>query len=59
VYRVSSRTAKATQRNPVSKQNKIKQNKIQKGREREREREAWIITSSLVFNNGYTAWGEE
>jgi hypothetical protein len=56
---VSSRTAKATQRNPVSKQNKIKQNKIQKGREREREREAWIITSSLVFNNGYTAWGEE
>jgi hypothetical protein len=27
VYRVSSRTARATQRNPVSKQNKIKQNK--------------------------------
>jgi hypothetical protein len=27
VYRVSSRTARATQRNPVSKQNKTKQNK--------------------------------
>ena len=30
VYRVSSRTAKATQRNPVAKQNKTKKNK-QKG----------------------------
>jgi hypothetical protein len=30
VYKVSSRTARATQRNPpVSKQNKTKQNKIQ------------------------------
>jgi hypothetical protein len=27
VYRVSSRTARATQRNPVSKNNKTKQNK--------------------------------
>jgi hypothetical protein len=27
VYRVSSRTARAIQRNPVSKQNKTKQNK--------------------------------
>jgi hypothetical protein len=28
VYRVSSRTARATQRNPVSKKQKTKQNKI-------------------------------
>jgi hypothetical protein len=34
---VSSRTARATQRNPVS--NKRKQNKNQRERERERERE--------------------
>jgi hypothetical protein len=30
VYRVSSRIARATQRNPVSKQNKTKQNKTTK-----------------------------
>jgi hypothetical protein len=30
VYKVSSRTARATQRNPVSKQNKTKQNKTKK-----------------------------
>jgi hypothetical protein len=30
VYRVSSRTARATQRNSVSKQNKTKQNKTKK-----------------------------
>jgi hypothetical protein len=35
VYRVSSRTARATQRNPVSE----KQTNKQKERERERERE--------------------
>jgi hypothetical protein len=37
VYRMSPRTARATQRNPVSKQNKIKQNQKQKER-REKER---------------------
>jgi hypothetical protein len=31
VYRVSSRTAKATQRNPVSKQNKTKHQKTKTG----------------------------
>jgi hypothetical protein len=36
VYRVSSRTARVTQRNPASK---TKQNKNQNKRERERERE--------------------
>jgi hypothetical protein len=30
VYKVSSRTARATQRNPVTKQNKTKQNKTTK-----------------------------
>jgi hypothetical protein len=32
VYRASSRTAKAPQRNPVSKQNKTKQNKTKKNK---------------------------
>jgi hypothetical protein len=41
VYRVSSRTARATQRNPVSKnkQNKTKEKKEERERERETERE--------------------
>jgi hypothetical protein len=40
VYRVSSRTTRATQRNPVSKkQTKTKKTKNKKQRERERERE--------------------
>jgi hypothetical protein len=38
VNRVSSRTARATQRNPVSKNQKTKKKK-KKDRERERERE--------------------
>jgi hypothetical protein len=32
VYRVSSRTARAMQRNPVSKQNKTKQNKTKQNK---------------------------
>jgi hypothetical protein len=32
VYRVNSRTARATQRNPVSKQNKTKQNKTKQNK---------------------------
>jgi hypothetical protein len=32
VYRVSSRTARAIQRNPVSKQNKTKQNKTKQNK---------------------------
>jgi hypothetical protein len=34
---VSSRTARATQRNPVSKQNKTKQNKTKKRKEKKRK----------------------
>jgi hypothetical protein len=34
VYRVSSRTARATQRNPVSKQNKTKSKKRRKDQNR-------------------------
>jgi hypothetical protein len=37
VYRVSSRTARATQRNPVSKKKKKKKRKRERERERERE----------------------
>jgi hypothetical protein len=54
VYKVSSRTARSIQRNPVSKQKKNKKNKKKKTtkkqktkktkREREREREREIIT---------------
>jgi hypothetical protein len=44
---VSSRTARATQRNPVEKQNKTKNKqtkKTEKERERERERDLpWIL----------------
>jgi hypothetical protein len=32
VYKVSSRTARTTQRNPVSKQNKTKQNKTKQNK---------------------------
>ena len=39
VYRESYRTARTTQRNPVSKNNKTKQNRTKQNRERERERE--------------------
>jgi hypothetical protein len=37
VYRVSSRTARASQRNPVSKKNKTKQNKKKKKRKRKKK----------------------
>ena len=39
VYRVRSRTARATQRNPVSEKTKKKKKKINKKTEGERERE--------------------
>jgi hypothetical protein len=38
VYRVSSRTARATQRNPVSKIQREREREREKERERERER---------------------
>jgi hypothetical protein len=38
-YRVSSRTARAIQRNPVSKKTKKKKNKKRRKRRRKRERE--------------------
>jgi hypothetical protein len=44
VYKVSSRTARATQRNPVSKNKKIKK---QTKRERERENQRMIYFYSL------------
>jgi hypothetical protein len=48
VYRVSSRTARAIQRNPVSKKPKKNQKKKKK-RERERERERDIIGESSFY----------
>jgi hypothetical protein len=38
VYRVSSRTARATQRNPVSKKSKRKKKKKKKGRKDEKKK---------------------
>jgi hypothetical protein len=37
VYKVSSRTARAIQRNPVSKQNKTKQNKTKQNKQTKKE----------------------
>jgi hypothetical protein len=42
VYRVSSRTARATQRNPVSKNLKKKTPKIQKDKTRAGEMSQWL-----------------
>jgi hypothetical protein len=44
VFRVSSRTARATQRNPVSKQNKTKQNKT---KQRSSNGENFMVGGSL------------
>jgi hypothetical protein len=38
VYKVSSRTARATQRNPVSKQNKTKQNKTKQNKTKQKNK---------------------
>ena len=46
VYKVSSRTARATQRNPVLKNKK--ENKTNKKRERERERYSTSTCSPVV-----------
>jgi hypothetical protein len=45
VYKVSSRTARAIQRNPVSK-NKTKQNKTKQKKERKKEKETSILSST-------------
>jgi hypothetical protein len=37
VYRVSSRTARAIQKNPVSKQNKTKQNKTKQNKTKQQQ----------------------
>jgi hypothetical protein len=42
VYKVSSRTARAIQRNPVSTTKKKKKKKRERERERERERNHWL-----------------
>jgi hypothetical protein len=49
VYRVSSRTARATQRNPVSKNQKTKNRERdrQRQRDRQRERETETETDSI------------
>jgi hypothetical protein len=49
VYRVSSRTAKATQRNPVSKNQTKKKKKKKKEREREKK-----IAKEWSFNHNLT-----
>jgi hypothetical protein len=63
VYRVSSRTARATQRNPVSKNQKEKdkdrKKERKKERERERERERKKDLSRRFFHTGEQGrlWG--
>jgi hypothetical protein len=42
VYRVSFRTARTTQRNPVSKQNKTKQNKTKQNKTKQKERRKYF-----------------
>jgi hypothetical protein len=44
VYRVSSRTAKAIQRNPVSKQNKTKQNKTKQQQQNKQANKKETVT---------------
>ena len=49
VYRVSSRTARATQRNPVSKnQTKKKKKERKKEKEKEKERKKFQLKSTRV-----------
>ena len=55
VYRVSSRTARATQRNPVSKNKTNKKKKTKKGRkERKRKgriKDHWVSSKELKLLN--------
>jgi hypothetical protein len=58
VYRVSSRTARATQRNPVSKNQKNKQNQKKKKKERKRKKmlqrlrfETKILIGNFILKN--------
>jgi hypothetical protein len=48
VYRVSSRTVRATQRNPVLKNQKTKQNKKTKKKERKKEKKKKVQSLSLT-----------
>jgi hypothetical protein len=53
VYRVSSRTARATQRNPVSgnqKKKKEKKRKEKKRKEKKRKKSAKTVVHNIVFN---------
>jgi hypothetical protein len=54
VYRVSSRTARTTQRNPVSKNRKT-----EKEREREREREREKLAKCVVYAYNPRTWEAE
>jgi hypothetical protein len=53
VYSVSSRTARATQRNPVSKQNKTKQNKTKQNKTNKR---VWEWFCGCMACLGRVAW---
>jgi hypothetical protein len=44
VYKVSSRTARAIQRNPVSKKQKQKQKQTNKQTKKEQEKEPWAVS---------------
>jgi hypothetical protein len=50
VYRVSSRTARATQRNPVSK-NQKKKKKRKKEKKRENNQSIYIASKYYIFNH--------
>jgi hypothetical protein len=54
VYKVSSRTARATQRNPVSK-NKTKQNKTKQTKKKEQQR---LIFSYLMLKTFFFLFAE-
>jgi phage-related minor tail protein len=53
VYRVSSRTARATQRNPVSKQNKTKQNKIKQNKKTKKNQTKKGTSGSTIYVNKF------
>jgi hypothetical protein len=61
VYRVSSRTARATQRNPVSKNQKTKQNKTKQNKTKQKSslKRDPLTKQSCVGGTGDVVGGEE
>jgi hypothetical protein len=59
VYRVSSRTARAIQKNPVSKKQKRKKEKEKRERERRKQEYLCEFKASLVYISSRTAKATE